>query len=89
MGLDEYGEPKGAYYNPALVAEFDSVSAAETTIDALREAGFGERDIQVARRDNGVTVVVSEPTAGMLEEARRLLQEAALEVRSYGSGGPL
>jgi hypothetical protein len=86
MGLDEYEEPKGAYYSSALVAEFGDEAGAEDAIGRLREIGFTTRDIQVAQRgDGGVTVVVSEPGPGMLSEARRLLQESLAEVRPYGS----
>jgi hypothetical protein len=90
MSLDDYGEPKGAYYNAALVARFPDEAGAESAVDALRAAGFTQRDIQVARGSQGVTVVVSEPTPGMLEEAGRLLHDsAATDVRPYGSGSPL
>jgi len=86
MSLDEYEEPKGAYYTPALVADFDSAKAAEDAVGTLRKAGFTTRDIQVARKDSRVTIIVSEPTPGMLEDARRLLEKsAASDVRPYGS----
>jgi hypothetical protein len=88
MTLDDYAEPKGAYYNPALVARYPDVPSAEAALDSLRSAGFTTRDIQVARGDEGVTVVVSQPTPGMLEEARRILQESGgQDVRPYGAGG--
>lgn len=86
MTLDEYEEPKGAYYNPALVAVFDTPEAAEAAIKRLRHDGFTERDIQVAHRHGVITIVVSEPTPGMLEEARAILRDSnASTVHPYGS----
>lgn len=86
MGLDEYGEPKGAYYTPALVARFEDEAAAEAAVSALREVGFSVRDIQVGRQDDGVTVIVSEPSPGLLQEARGILaQSNAADVRPYGA----
>ena len=88
MALEDYSEPKGAYYNPALVARYPSAPAAEAALSALRDAGFTTRDIQVARSADDVTVIVSEPTPGMLEEARRiLLDSGASDVHPYGAGG--
>lgn len=96
MSLDEYQEPKGAYFTAALVARFEDEAGAEAAIDALRDAGFTTRDIQVGRgrghwhrhaEDHHVTIIVSEPTPGMLEQARALLvASAATEVQPYGSG---
>jgi hypothetical protein len=86
MGLDEYPQPKGAYYTPALIATFADEGAASDAVASLRAAGFMPRDIGVARKDDGVTIVVSEPTAGMLEQARGLLAaSAARDVRPYGA----
>ena len=86
MDLSEYPEPKGAYYTPALIAEFDDEQAAGEAIASLRAAGFTARDIGVAKGSNGVTIVVSEPTPGMLEQARGLLATTARDVRPYGAG---
>ena len=96
MSLDDYEEPKGAYYTSALVARFDDAASAEAAIDSLRDAGFTTRDIQVGRgrghwhrhgKDHHVTVIVSEPTPGMLSEARKLLTAGgATEVEPYGAG---
>jgi hypothetical protein len=88
MSLEEYGEPKGAYYNPALVARYADAPTAEAALNTLRAAGFTTRDIQVARSDDAVTVIVSQPTPGMLDEARRLLLDSgAQDVRPYGAEG--
>ncbi len=97
MSLDEYQEPKGAYFTAALVAHFDEAGAAEAAVGALRDAGFTTRDIQIGRghghwhqhaEDHHVTVIVSEPTPGMLEEARRVLTASnAVHVGPYGAGG--
>jgi hypothetical protein len=94
MSLDDHEEPKGAYYTAALVARFDNEAAAEAAIDALRDAGFTTRDIQVGRGQRGedgeeqrITVIVSEPTPGMLADARRILAAGgATEVGPYGAG---
>jgi hypothetical protein len=96
MSLDDYAEPKGAYFTPALAAHFTDEAAAGVAIDALRAAGFTTRDIQVGRgrgpwhrhgQENHRTVIVSEPSPGMLEEARRILTSSgAMEVEPYGAG---
>jgi hypothetical protein len=96
MSLDDYQEPKGAYFTPALIARFEDGAAAEAAIDSLRDAGFTTRDIQVGRgrghwhrhgEEHQVTVIVSEPTPGMLAQARALLAaSAATEVEPYGAG---
>ncbi len=86
MSLNEYPEPKGAYYTPALIAEFDDEQTAEEALASLRAAGFTTRDIGVSNGPSGVTVVVSEPTPGMLEQARGLLATSARDVRPYGAG---
>lgn len=87
MGLEDYPEPKGAYYTPALVADFTNAAGAEAAIESLRAAGFTPRDISVAHTESGVTLIVSEPTPGMLEQARGLLAaSAARDVRPYGAG---
>jgi|SRR5947209_16600172 len=96
MSLDDYQEPKGAYFTPALVARFDDAASAEAAIDSLRDAGFTTRDIQVGHgrghwhrhgEDHHVTVIVSEPTPGMLEQARALLAASdATGVEPYGAG---
>lgn len=86
MSLDEYSEPKGAYYTPALIATYADEAAAEAAVESLRAAGFTPRDINVARSGGGVTLVVSEPTPGMMEQARSLLAaSAATDVRPYGA----
>ena len=87
MGLEEYPEPKGAYYTAALVADFADTAGAEAAIESLRAAGFTPRDISVARHESGITLIVSEPTPGMLEQARGLLAASpARDVRPYGAG---
>lgn len=96
MSLDEYQEPKGAYYTAALVARFEDDATAEAAVNALRDAGFTTRDIQVGRgrghwhrhgEEHHVTLIVSEPTPGMLEQARALLTAGgATEVEPYGAG---
>ncbi len=87
MGLDEYSAPTGAYYTAALAASFANEAAAEGAITALRAAGFGQRDINVARTDHGISVVVSEPTPGMIQQARGLLEtNGALDIHPYGTG---
>ncbi|HZS89623.1 MAG TPA: hypothetical protein VFE42_19300 [Chloroflexota bacterium] len=87
MSLDEYGPPKGAYYSPALEAIFADEAAASDALAELRAEGFQTRDIDVARSEQGVTVIVSEPSPGMLERARAVLEaSSALTVRPYGSG---
>jgi hypothetical protein len=87
MSLDQYGAPKGAYYTPALEAIFADEPAAAEALVALHAAGFQVRDIDVARSEQGVTVIVSEPSPGMLEQARRVLEASkALTVRPYGTG---
>jgi hypothetical protein len=96
MSLDDYEEPKGAYFTPALMAHFEDEAGAEAAIDALRAAGFTTRDIQVGRghgpwhrhgQEHHVTVIVSEPTPGMMAEARRVLAAGgATEVEPYGAG---
>ena len=86
MRLDEYSEPKGAYYTAALLATYAGDAEAEAAVASLRAAGFTARDISVARTDERVTLVVSEPTPGMIEQARSLLAaSAALDVRPYGA----
>lgn len=87
MRLDDYAEPKGAYYVPALVATFADQTDAEAAIESLHAAGFTTRDIDVAREDGGITIVVSEAMPGMLEQARALLAaSAATDVHPYGAG---
>jgi hypothetical protein len=96
MSLDEYQEPKGAYYTAALIARFEDEVTAEAAVDALRDAGFTTRDIQVGRgpghwhrhgEEHHVTLIVSEPTPGMLTEARRILEASgAIEIEPYGAG---
>ena len=87
MSLDEYSEPKGAYYTPALVATFASAMAAEGAIASLRAAGFQRNDINVARNDDGINVVVSSADTALLGQARGLLTASdAREVHPYGSG---
>jgi hypothetical protein len=87
VSLADYGEPKGAYYAPALVATFTDAAGAEAALASLRAHGFMPRDIDVARDSQGVAIIVSAPFPGMLEEARRLLAaSAAQSVRPYGSG---
>lgn len=86
MGLEEYSEPKGAYYNPALVAIFPDVAAAEQAVHSLRAAGFTRRDINVARHDDGVTIIVSAPPGESLDDARRVLaRHSPSELHPYGS----
>jgi len=85
MSLDEYPEPKGAYYTPAIQAKFDDTEAAEAAIAALRDAGFTTRDIHVLQEEGSIIVVVSEPTPGMLEEGRKILSAAGVDVASYGA----
>lgn len=86
MSFDEYAQPKGTYYTPALVAIFADAAGAETALESLRAAGFSPRDIDVAQDADKVTVIVSEPTPGMLEQARGLLAASpAQDVRPYGS----
>ena len=87
MAFEEYGQPKGAYYTPALVATFADADGATAALESLRAAGFAPRDMDVAQSADGVTVIVSEPTPGMLEQARALLAASpAREVRPYGAG---
>ncbi len=87
MSLDQYGAPKGAYYSPALEAIFADEAEAIDTLSELRAEGFQPRDIDVARSEQGVTVIVSEPSPGMLERARGVLEAStALAVRPYGAG---
>ena len=86
MTLDSYPEPKGAYYTPALVATYDDDRAAEEAVASLRAAGFSQRDISVARSADRVSLIVSEPTPGMMEQARALLAASnATRVEPYGS----
>ena len=88
MGLEEHSQPTGAYYTPALVARYADAPSAEAAIESLRGAGFTTRDIDVAQGDGDVTMIVSEPTPGMLEQAMLILrQSGAQDVRPYGSGG--
>jgi hypothetical protein len=87
MSLDDYQPPKGAYYTPAIVARFDDAAEAEDALEQLRAAGFTTRDIQVAQGHDGVMVIVSEPTPGMLGTATAVLNESAAgDVHPYGAG---
>ncbi len=87
MSLDDYAEPKGAYYTPALIATFAAESDAEDAIASLRAAGFSKGEINVTRESDHVTVVVSGASADMLGQARGLLTAGgAREVRPYGAG---
>jgi hypothetical protein len=87
MSLDEYGPPKGAYYTPALEAIFADEGEANDALAELRAEGFQTRDIDVARSEQGITAIVSEPSPGMLERARRVLEaSSAMAVRPYGAG---
>lgn len=88
MTLDDYEEPKGAYYSEALVARYPDQRTAEAAVSALRTVGFGQRDIQVGRNSDGITVVISNPSTGLMEQGRAILLESgAPEVRPYGSAG--